>query len=176
MSEKGSTATSSSSATPCTSSTATTCKTALSFNKDHMFGMHIAVRIKPKTAENKDDGRSYGCTKSLKEWNVERSSVTMNVLSTTKEFAFPFACLPPEATQENVYVTLIPPLIDAFLQGYHVNFLCFGQTGSGKTHTMFGPPQSMGNAAASMKKSGVFQIQDSKRQCLWKNCLDQWHS
>lgn len=44
----------------------------------------------------------------------------------------------PNATQEEVFNTVVKPVISDVLLGYSCTILAFGQTGSGKTYTMFG--------------------------------------
>lgn len=51
-----------------------------------------------------------------------------------------------DTSQEEVFETIMPGLIESFLGGHHVNFMAYGQTGSGKTHTVFGPPHAMKEA------------------------------
>ncbi|GIQ80869.1 kinesin-like protein [Kipferlia bialata] len=51
----------------------------------------------------------------------------------------------PEEDQGAVYESLgMPSLIDSFMGGYDITVLAYGQTGCGKTHTIFGPPQYLG--------------------------------
>eukprot|EP00043_Microstomoeca_roanoka_P016084 m.162729 g.162729 ORF g.162729 m.162729 type:complete len:129 (+) comp16388_c0_seq53:450-836(+) len=44
----------------------------------------------------------------------------------------------PEATQLDVYRTLVEPLLDEVLTGFNCTVFAYGQTGTGKTHTMEG--------------------------------------
>eukprot|EP00039_Didymoeca_costata_P024707 m.11187 g.11187 ORF g.11187 m.11187 type:complete len:277 (-) comp4396_c0_seq1:508-1338(-) len=52
-----------------------------------------------------------------------------------------------EIENEKLFEELIPPRINAFMEGFNVNILAYGQTGSGKTHTVFGPPGCMQRAS-----------------------------
>ncbi|XP_063233979.1 kinesin-like protein klp-20 isoform X2 [Bacillus rossius redtenbacheri] len=45
---------------------------------------------------------------------------------------------PQFATQEDVFATLVRPLIDKVLEGYNTCLFAYGQTGSGKTYSMTG--------------------------------------
>ena len=58
----------------------------------------------------------------------------------TRVFEYPHHIVDPQEGQHDLYETLMPSRIEAFLSGINVNIMCYGQTGSGKTHTMFGPP------------------------------------
>ena len=54
---------------------------------------------------------------------------------------YQFACsgvMDDFATQEDVYGTVVRPLVDGCLGGKSVAVMCYGQTGSGKTYTMMG--------------------------------------
>jgi hypothetical protein len=42
----------------------------------------------------------------------------------------------PNVTQLELYSSVAPPLLDAFLGGYNATVIAYGQTGSGKTYTM----------------------------------------
>ncbi|GMH80375.1 hypothetical protein TL16_g08521 [Triparma laevis f. inornata] len=63
------------------------------------------------------------------------------------------------ATQLEVYSKVAQPLVSRFVEGYDVDLLSYGQTCSGKTYTMFGPPQSMGEAARDAD-AGNFNLKD----------------
>jgi len=49
-----------------------------------------------------------------------------------------------KSSQQNVYDSLGPPLIDNVLRGYNCCLMAYGATGSGKTHTMMGINGPMG--------------------------------
>ena len=51
----------------------------------------------------------------------------------TNEYVFPKAVLGPEATQQDVYDTMIPAYVEAFVSGRNATFMAYGQTGTGKT-------------------------------------------
>ena len=101
----------------------------------------VACRIKPLGAEQREAGTQS--QKQLVSW--DESSIT----TSRTRHTFPRPVLPAEATQQQVYETLLPDLLNGFLSGMDVNFLALGQTGAGKTHSIFGPAKSMHRAFAS---------------------------
>lgn len=44
--------------------------------------------------------------------------------------------LGPAVSQEQLYHSLIQPLIEKMLNGFHCTVLAYGQTGTGKSYTM----------------------------------------
>lgn len=44
----------------------------------------------------------------------------------------------PDSKQNDVYQTVVAPLIEEVLSGYNCTVFAYGQTGTGKTHTMVG--------------------------------------
>lgn len=52
-----------------------------------------------------------------------------------KHFDLP-SIFPPTASQENVFETLVQPLVEDMFKGYSCAFLCYGQNGSGKSYTV----------------------------------------
>lgn len=110
------------------------------------------VRIKPLSAEA---GGGTASAKRIIGWDAEAGTIDMETGRSSKTFDYPTAMLPPESTQEQVYAAIAAPLVTKFCEGFDVDLLSYGQTGSGKTYTMFGPPHSMAEAAASQKKSGA---------------------
>lgn len=62
----------------------------------------------------------------------------------TERFEFPKMVFGPTATQEQVYASAAPELLEGFLSGEnHALLFAYGQTGTGKTHTMFGTSDSL---------------------------------
>ena len=60
-----------------------------------------------------------------------------------KSYEFKFnGIFEPNATQEEIFKTIGPKIIDTSLEGYNSTLFCYGQTGSGKTYTMCGKNNS----------------------------------
>ena len=53
--------------------------------------------------------------------------------------------LPTDTTQQNLYLNVGRPMVEACLEGYNTTIFAYGQTGSGKTYTMFGPEKLKSN-------------------------------
>lgn len=52
-----------------------------------------------------------------------------------RPFVFDYV-LGPQATQHEIYQTLVDPLVEKMLAGFHCTVLAYGQSGNGKTYTM----------------------------------------
>lgn len=116
--------------------------------------VHVAMPVLVEPTRIKPDEVSAASitNKHISGWDTDENTVSM----ARRTFDFPSVVLPPDATQAQVYDTLLPPLVAAFVEGGNVNTLCFGQTGSGKTHTMFGPPGSVASASSLQDNHGLF--------------------
>lgn len=116
-------------------------------------------------------GGTTGVTSSKAVKDIDEAGCSVTVGNSSgaggTAFSYPFAVAGPDASQSEVYSKSLPDLVEAFVQGYNVNYLAFGQTGSGKTHTIFGPRGSMVKAAKDL--AGV-SLDDDWRSCLDDNC------
>jgi len=114
--------------------------------------MYVTVRLKPLDAEPHQGRTGRASERQISSWDPGAGGVTIgNHGAALRSFHYPVATLPPSCTQDQAYRATLPRLVEAFLQGFNVNFLAFGQTGSGKTYTMFGPPGCMGEASARLR-------------------------
>uniref|UniRef100_A0A3Q2QUM1 Kinesin motor domain-containing protein n=1 Tax=Fundulus heteroclitus TaxID=8078 RepID=A0A3Q2QUM1_FUNHE len=59
------------------------------------------------------------------------------IVGTEKAFTYDYV-FEPTAEQEEVFSTVISPLLRGLFKGYHATVLAYGQTGSGKTYSMGG--------------------------------------
>uniref|UniRef100_A0AAV1U3M5 Kinesin-like protein n=1 Tax=Peronospora matthiolae TaxID=2874970 RepID=A0AAV1U3M5_9STRA len=96
--------------------------------------IQVAVRVRPLNEKEAAHG-SKACV------DVTDTSIQL----AEKQFDFD-AVFDTTAEQENVYSTLVKPLLDEFFSGYNATVFAYGQTGSGKTYTM-------GNESASNRPS-----------------------
>ncbi|GIQ88491.1 hypothetical protein KIPB_010747, partial [Kipferlia bialata] len=83
--------------------------------------------------------RKAGVNAAPPPWAKGRPTTTTQ----GKRLAYKYAkkVIMPSEDQEDTYTdTQMDSLVQAFIQGYDVNFMANGQTGSGKTHCIFGPP------------------------------------
>ena len=94
-------------------------------------------------------------------------SPTATGRSTTSQHRFQFqACLPPSATQEEVYHTTAEPLVDRLLDGFNAAVVAYGQTGAGKSFTMLGDeaaPATGPSASAGVVPRLLCQLFDEMR-------------
>jgi len=76
-----------------------------------------------------DDGKSCCVTTTVASGTHE-----------TKDYTFVYDhVFQPGAKQEDVYLAMAKPVVDAIVNGINGTIFAYGQTGSGKTHTMLGP-------------------------------------
>uniref|UniRef100_M4C6K9 Kinesin motor domain-containing protein n=1 Tax=Hyaloperonospora arabidopsidis (strain Emoy2) TaxID=559515 RepID=M4C6K9_HYAAE len=86
--------------------------------------IQVAVRVRPLNEKEAAQG-SNAC--------VDVTGTRIQLAE--KQFDFD-AVFDTTAEQENVYSTLVKPLLDEFFNGYNATVFAYGQTGSGKTYTM----------------------------------------
>ena len=86
--------------------------------------------------------------------------------------------LPSDTTQQNLYLNVGRPMVEACLEGYNTTIFAYGQTGSGKTYTMFGPEKLKSNnelgcvqRCLSFLFAELQQRQTDKRVAKWKVLL-----
>ena len=81
-------------------------------------------------------------------WTASKEDVGHAVdASSATAYDYPARVFTPEATQDDVYASVVPPLLDTLL-GHgqpprDVLLFAYGQTGTGKTHTTLGPDASL---------------------------------
>ncbi|CAM8912513.1 unnamed protein product [Rhodiola kirilowii] len=61
----------------------------------------------------------------------------------------------PESSQEQVYDTMMKPLVEDFMKGKSGMLVAMGPSGSGKTHTVFGCPRDPGMVPLALRQ--IFQ-------------------
>ena len=67
----------------------------------------------------------------------------------------------PTATNPDVYLKSVKPVVDSVLEGYHATVFAYGMTGSGKTHTMVGNMKDPGMIPLSFEQ--IFkQVEENK--------------
>lgn len=72
------------------------------------------------------------------EVTVENNSVKVKVAGMEHCFTYDycFNSCGPQATQAEVFDTLVQPMLDTAFQGYNVCLFAYGQTGSGKSYRL----------------------------------------
>jgi hypothetical protein len=86
--------------------------------------VRVGVRIRPLTPRESISGSAV---------------VTANPFNRTVSISsrkFTYDSVFQDVTNQELYDSVAPPLMEAFLSGYNATVLAYGQTGSGKTYTM----------------------------------------
>jgi hypothetical protein len=119
----------------------------LSSHKGRLTRSNVFCRIRPFAADGGHAKTDEIQAKQLDSWDDSSVSVATQYMFSkgSNKYDFPRAVFPPEATQEQVFNSVAPPIIDALTEesGMNVVMFAYGQTGTGKTHTMFGPDGSL---------------------------------
>mmetsp|Transcript_12290 Transcript_12290/g.22091 ORF Transcript_12290/g.22091 Transcript_12290/m.22091 type:complete len:650 (-) Transcript_12290:94-2043(-) len=71
-----------------------------------------------------------------------------------REFTFS-SVFGQDARQDDVYASVVAPLVADFVNGFNGTLLVYGQTGSGKTYTMFGPHVGRGDTCITGTQRGM---------------------
>mmetsp|Transcript_26065 Transcript_26065/g.51887 ORF Transcript_26065/g.51887 Transcript_26065/m.51887 type:complete len:1028 (-) Transcript_26065:116-3199(-) len=88
--------------------------------------VRVGVRIRPLTPKESSEGG-----KAVVDGNAFDRTVTISNRKFTYDQIFH-----PNVTNPDLYRSVSPPLLNAFLNGYNATVLAYGQTSSGKTFTM----------------------------------------
>jgi hypothetical protein len=110
----------------------------------------VYTRIRP-ISDGGTDGHGVGeeVDKHLAGFEDGAMLIGTKGSADVERFDFPKQVMGPETTQDGVFETAAPELLDGFLAGDNSALLfAYGQTGTGKTHTMFGPAESLSSPAA----------------------------
>ncbi|KAF6210471.1 hypothetical protein GE061_013577 [Apolygus lucorum] len=95
----------------------------------------VGVRIRP--LHHRESGNTVFVTGN----EIRVASDLGSVHRFTYDYCFPSTGT-DSSSQEDVYDTLVRPLVDTAFQGYNACLFAYGQTGSGKTYSMMGPMHS----------------------------------
>lgn len=85
--------------------------------------------------QSEKDQRSYAVVDTPGSREVSLKEKTNSSMTKTFNFDRVFG---PKSNQNEVYKTVVGPLIEQVMQGYNCTVFAYGQTGTGKTHTMEG--------------------------------------
>lgn len=112
--------------------------------KKELFAASVYTRIRPYAKEGEAEGHGKGEAVEKELAGFEDGVMLIKDSKGTEKFNFPKQIFGPETTQEQVFASCTPELLDGFLEGQnHALLFAYGQTGTGKTHTMFGPSESL---------------------------------
>ncbi|UJR33209.1 hypothetical protein I4U23_020664 [Adineta vaga] len=96
---------------------------------------HVQVIARPRPLS--DNEKSQNLTSCLNV-NGTRREIIVNCKTTATRFFNYDHVFGFQTTQQDVYKTVVAPIVDEVLKGYSSTIFAYGQTGSGKTHTMLG--------------------------------------
>ncbi|KAM4576001.1 kinesin-like protein KIF27 [Odontesthes bonariensis] len=85
------------------------------------------------------------------------------MLGSDRLFSFDHA-FGPTATQDEVYLSCVQPLVESLVNGYHATVFCYGQTGSGKTYTLGGKNQDEEGGIIDRVAQDLFLLLEEKRK------------
>ncbi|KAG8257292.1 Belongs to the TRAFAC class myosin-kinesin ATPase super [Homalodisca vitripennis] len=99
--------------------------------------------------------------------SVENNTVRVKALGSEHCFSYDF-CFPSTgdaaASQQDVFHTLVEPLVDVAFQGYNVCLFAYGQTGSGKSYSMMGEDTADGVGIIPRFSQQLFKIIESSEE------------
>lgn len=98
--------------------------------------VQVAVRCRPLNSEEKRENQSsiVTCESEAKTVKISYGQAGMK---TTKSYNFD-KVFGVYSRQEEVYESMVRPIVDEVLEGFNCTIFAYGQTGTGKTHTMEG--------------------------------------
>ncbi|XP_065175568.1 kinesin-like protein KIF11 [Sycon ciliatum] len=111
--------------------------------------IEVVVRCRPRNSAEKK-----AASPSIIECQSKKKSLTLSADKQTKTFSFD-KVFGPEASQIEVYKSVILPIIEEVLQGYNCTVFAYGQTGTGKTYTMEGERTEGSATWEDDPKSGI---------------------
>jgi kinesin family protein 11 len=103
-------------------------------SKEKGQNIKVVLRCRPMTGT--EAAKEKPAIKCVSDKHVEVNYAAMGKAS-KKSFAFD-GVYGEKSSQQEVYESLVRPVVDEVLQGYNCTVFAYGQTGTGKTHTMEG--------------------------------------
>ncbi|CAN0246722.1 unnamed protein product [Pylaiella littoralis] len=103
--------------------------------------VQVAVRCRPLNSREKASGNLHVVNTEPAHHRIRAAH---KKLDRTYQYDHVFG---PFASQEEVFVSTVEPIVREMLQGFSTTVFAYGQTGTGKTHTMEGDitsPENMG--------------------------------
>nr|CAI5842974.1 unnamed protein product [Callosobruchus analis] len=106
---------------------ATMKKKATSLTQISMQNIKVVVRVRPITCTEEEQNVK----------NIVKCLTHKEILMREKKYAFD-RVFKPTASQIDLYLNVVAPLIKDVISGYNCTVFAYGQTGTGKTYTMTG--------------------------------------
>jgi hypothetical protein len=102
--------------------------------KKELFAASVYTRIRPYAKEGEAEGHGKGEAVEKELAGFEDGVMLIKDSKGTEKFNFPKQIFGPETTQEQVFASCTPELLDGFLEGQnHALLFAYGQTGTGKS-------------------------------------------
>uniref|UniRef100_A0ACB8EW39 Uncharacterized protein n=1 Tax=Sphaerodactylus townsendi TaxID=933632 RepID=A0ACB8EW39_9SAUR len=101
--------------------------------------VRVCVRLRPGVGNGQ--GQSAPCVRGVDSHSLE----ILNWRNEMETMKYRFdAFYGEKATQNDIYVGSVQPVLSHLLEGQNASILAYGPTGAGKTHTMLGSPDQPG--------------------------------
>nr|XP_003225040.2 PREDICTED: kinesin-like protein KIF22 [Anolis carolinensis] len=101
--------------------------------------VRVCVRLRP--AVGTGEGQDAPCVRGVDSHSLE----ILNWRNEMKTMKYQFDAFYGEsATQHDIYMGSVQPILSHLLEGQNASVLAYGPTGAGKTHTMLGNPHQPG--------------------------------
>ncbi|XP_067124591.1 kinesin-like protein KIF11 [Centruroides vittatus] len=110
---------------------------SLSKQKDSRKNQHIQVYVRCRPINSAEKSTSFSVVEVCSELKEIRVQERNGGRECTKVFKFD-KVFGPSCGQDDIYKTVMNPVIEEVLMGYNCTVFVYGQTGSGKTYTMEG--------------------------------------
>ena len=102
----------------------------------------------PKKKKGGDNVKIFARVRNLMPWEPRKTSLQVvpgqklrnKTVKTTNEYQFT-KVFGIDINNQQIYESMVVPMIDNVLQGFNAVLIAYGQTGSGKTFTMLGKPK-----------------------------------
>ncbi|KAJ7984469.1 hypothetical protein DPEC_G00355150 [Dallia pectoralis] len=118
--------------------------------------VRVAVRLRPYM-EKQDDKGEGACVRGLDSQTLE----IINWRNATETLQYQFDAFHDErATQQEVFLSSVKPILPHILNGQNASVFAYGPTGAGKTHTMLGVPELPGVIPRAVRE--VFNLVKNK--------------
>eukprot|EP01083_Nonionella_stella_P065102 170299_1 len=110
----------------------------------HMENIRVICRFRPINSREIREEKSAHLIDSPPEICNSGTCVKVRRAASSRAQGAPMQfyldkILGSNTTQQNMYINVGKPMVEACLEGYNSTIFAYGQTGSGKTYTMFGP-------------------------------------
>ncbi|RLU20803.1 hypothetical protein DMN91_007417 [Ooceraea biroi] len=102
-----------------------------------MENIKVAIKVRPFIKREKDENLPI-------QWSVHGNSIVAIDAKLRKRSDGFDRVFDASATNENVFSTIVKPIVDAAVNGFNGTVCAYGQTSSGKTYTMIGTSKEPG--------------------------------